>query len=207
MELSFSLRDLELLARSNVPTQIQLGMMLASSHSERRSHLEKAIDWISFEFSKTRQDRQGRSEDALTGDVVFGLQCMGFQASHDTKIGGHCDVVVEGTDNFLWLGEAKIHSSYDWLISGFQQLDTRYATALPGQDYGGIIIFCYNENTLALMHNWRDRLCESRPDVQAHFDAANPLILHTSHTHSGSGLPFHVRHTPISLHFKPQDKR
>lgn len=207
MEPKFSFRDLEMLTRDNVPDQIRVGMWFASSHEERRKLIERAIDWVAIEFTKTRQDRQDRTEDGLTGDVVTALRAMGFQASHDTMVGGHCDVVVEAADNFLWLGEAKIHGAYDWLVGGFQQLDTRYAAALPGQDHGGMIIFCYNANTKALMEEWRNRLCEARSDVEAWFDDQNPLIMISRHVHAGTGLPYHVRHTPFSLHFKPQDKR
>ncbi|SEQ47256.1 hypothetical protein [Sphingobium sp. YR768] len=207
MELSFTLRDLEMMTRNNEPDQIRVGMWFATTHDERRKLVERAIDWVSLEFTRTRQDRQDRTEDALTGDVVTALKAMGFQANHDTKIGGHCDLIIEAAGNFMWLGEAKIHGAYDWLVSGFQQLDTRYAMALPGQDHGGMIIFCYNKNTKALMDEWCNRLRAARADVEGGFDEEAPLVLRTRHIHQATGLPFNVRHTPISLNFEPADKR
>lgn len=207
MERSFTMRDLEMLTNGSEPGQISVGLLFATTHDERRRLVERAIDWISIEFTRTRQDRQDRLEDGLTADVVTALKAMNFQASHDTMNGGHCDVLIEGAGNFVWLGEAKVHGAYDWLISGFQQLDTRYATALPGQQHAGMIIYCKNADTKALMDEWQKRLCEARKDVTAKPDGDNPLIFHTEHVHQGSGLPLYVRHTPINLHFRPQDKR
>jgi hypothetical protein len=185
--------------------QIRLLMMFASSHEERLEAVNQAIDWIVLEHSKTRQHRQGRSEDGLSIDVVTELKAIGFAASHDTQYGGHCDIVIEARDGFLWIGEAKIHKDYDWLLKGFQQLDTRYSTGLPGQDAGGIIIYYFGQNLTNVMATWQDRLVEARPDVQVTVCPINPLVRNSIHTHKNSGLPFRIRHTPISLYFKPED--
>jgi len=131
---------------------------------------------------------------------------MGFQASHDTDVGGHCDVVVSGRENFLWLGEAKTHKDYDWLYKGFQQLCTRYSTGLPGQDYGGMLIYCYGQNVLEVMRRWRTRLSGERPDLRIEECKGNPLNFRSIHLHDVSGLPYTVRHVPILLYFKPEDK-
>ena len=179
-------------------------MILANDHEERLTQVEAAIDWIAQEHSKTRQHRYGRSEDALTTDIITDLRAMGFAASHDQDYGGHSDIVIEARDDFLWLGEAKIHRSYDWLLKGFQQLDTRYATALPGQDTGGLIIYCKTERIDQIMDRWCQRLLKKRPDVTIE-TGANPLIRRSTHVHNRTGRPFRVRHVPISLYFRPQD--
>jgi hypothetical protein len=113
--------------------------------------------------------------------------------------------VIEGRDNFLWLGEAKIHQSYDWLLKGFQQLDTRYSTALPGQDVGGLIIYCKQPRVDRVMNRWADYLQEHRQDVSVTECVSHPLVRRSTHAHASTGLMFKIRHVPISLYFDPAD--
>lgn len=65
----------------------------------------------------------------------------GIGARHDQHVNGHCDLVISASGNFMWLGEAKVHSSYDWLVKGFGQLSTRCGTAMVGRDCGELIIY------------------------------------------------------------------
>ncbi|ESZ56513.1 hypothetical protein [Mesorhizobium sp. L103C131B0] len=185
------------------PGRVLFQMAMAANHQDRLNAVEDAIDWIAQEHTKTRQHRQERSEDALTIDIISDLKSMGFQASHDTQYGGHCDIVIEARDNFLWIAEAKIHSSYDWLVKGFAQLDERYSTGLPGQDAGEMLIYCYGERADRVMKEWGIRLRESRPDVEVTAPDDDPLVLRSTHVHKGTGATFRVRHKGVSLYFKP----
>ncbi len=182
-------------------------MIMATTHSDRVSCVEEAIDWIGQEHTKTRQHRQDRGEDALTVDIITDLRAMGFDASHDKDYGGHGDIVVEGRDQFLWIGEAKIHSSYDWLLKGFQQLDTRYSTGLPGQENGGLIIYCKGPRADEVLVKWMEYLKENRPDVEIDPVEDQPLIRRSKHVHLATGRLFKVKHIPISLYFEPKDKQ
>ena len=202
---SISMGELHALFGKSPTDTIRLKMIFASSHEDRLDAVNAAIDWIVQEHTKTRHKRQNRDEDSLTIDVVTELKAMGFDASHDTQYGGHCDIVIESKDGFLWLGEAKIHKDYNWLLKGFQQLDTRYSTGLPGQDAGGMIIYFFGQNALAMMDTWAERLVEARPDVSISTSQLNPLVRDSIHIHPNSGLPFKVRHTPINLYHKPED--
>lgn len=121
---------------NNTPATIMLEMVMADAHEERLALVERAIDWSVQELVKNRHVKQTMSEDGLSIEIVGFLKAMGFDAGHDTQYGGHCDIVVEGRDNFLWIAEAKKHGSYDWLLEGFEQLDRRYSTGMPGQDAG-----------------------------------------------------------------------
>lgn len=205
MTNQFTLYDLEQRV-SGTPGRITLRMLFATTHAERIACVELALEWIAQHFTKTRQERQNRSEDALSSDLVCALKAMNFQANHDTAYGGHCDIVIEGADNFLWLGEAKKHQDYAWLLKGFQQLDTRYATGLAGQDHGGMIVYTYNADSKALMDSWRKFLCADRADISVEDCPGNPLAFRTKHRHEGSGLTFNVLHLPVSLYFNPRDK-
>jgi hypothetical protein len=202
---TISFAELQARFGHSTPDTIRFRMMFAVSHEQRLEAVNSAIDWIVQEHSKTRQHRQGRSEDGLSIDVVTELKAIGFEASHDTQYGGHCDIVIEARDGFLWIGEAKIHKDYDWLLKGFQQLDTRYSTGIPGQDAGGILIYYFGQNLSAVMATWQARLLAARPDVQVSVCPINPLVRNSVHIHKNSGLPFRVRHTPINLYFKPED--
>lgn len=204
-ERAFTLRELQLMTRDSVPATISLALIFAGSAEDLLVQVNRAIDHIAQDFARTPKERQGRSEDALTMDIVTSLSSMGFRASHDTTIGGHCDIVIEARDNFLWLGEAKIQSSYDWLVQGFNQLDMRYATGSASQDHGGIIVYCYHGRTDSIMDEWAERLKEARSDVEvtprAHLDS----YFTSSHIHRRTGRPYQVRHVPIALQWNPPE--
>lgn len=110
---------------------------------------------------------------------------MGFDASHDTQYGGHCDIVVEGKDDFLWIAEAKIDTSNTWIFQGFTQLDTRYSTGMPGQDIGEILIYCRRPNATGVLESWLSYLAKKRADLNvlegeeglsANSEAIRPLV-------------------------------
>ncbi|MBO9697512.1 MAG: hypothetical protein J7499_15065 [Sphingopyxis sp.] len=202
-EQRYSLWDLQLLTRGSVSAQISLALIFADTAEDMLEQVDAAIDHIAQDFARTPKERQGRSEDGLTTDVITSLRNMGFQASHDTTVGGHCDIVIEGCNNFLWLGEAKIHRSYDWLLQGFNQLDTRYATASLDQDHGGIIIYCYEGRTDVIIDEWAMRLRQARPDVDVTDRASGERFFKSSHLHHRTGRPYSVRHVPIALQWKP----
>lgn len=206
MTKSYTLRELELLANGNIPRQIALNLAFASCSADILAQINTAIDYIASEFARTPKERQDRSEDAISVDLVTSLKALGFYAGHDTTVGGHCDIVIDGFNNFLWLGEAKIHRSYPWLMEGFNQLDQRYATAGQDQDHGGIIIYCYGERVDQIMDRWEAYLREQRPDIEIEDREEGQLIINSKHKHRRNGRYYHVRHTPVSLFWNPTDK-
>src|SRR5207237_9369382 len=131
--------------------------------------------------------------DAITLQVCSMLNMAGFQASHDDDVGGHCDIVVKGTDLFLWLAEAKEHSDYTWLDKGFQQLSTRYSTGVKGQDHGEVLVYCYNQNAKAMLSKWREELVARNAGVTTEdTTCGNPLLFCSTQQHAASGQAFHV---------------
>lgn len=198
-----TLRDLKLMARGNIAAETSLALISAASAEDILACVDPAIDHILQEFSRTPKERQGRSEDGLTIDLITSLKNMGFQASHDTTTGGHCDIVIDGRYDFLWLGEAKIHKSYDWLLKGFNQLDTRYATAVKGQDRGGVVIYHYGPRVDQIMDCWAIYLQEQRPDVAIEQRNSGDLVINTRHTHVRTGREYYIRHVIVSLYWNP----
>lgn len=205
MDDKFTLKDLNLLTRGCPTQEITVGLIFANSAQDFLPLVNKAIDWASDEFARTPKERQDRSEDGLSIDLVTTLKALGFNASHDTTVGGHCDVVIEEKFGFLWLGEAKIHQGYDWLLKGFEQLDKRYATANAAQDQGAVIIYCFGKRIDKVMDRWKRHLKNARDDVSFCEDQLNPLGFLTTHTHRRNGQTYTVRHVPVSLLWDPED--
>jgi hypothetical protein len=180
--------------------------ILAQDHGARLQAVQKGVDFACNELEQNKHKKQGYGEDALTLEVCSMLRMLGFQASHDDDVGGHCDIVIKGNESFLWLAEAKKHSDYAWLDKGFQQLSTRYSTGVNGQDHGEVLLYCFNQNAKAMLKKWREEL-KARNDGVTTQDTAcgNPLLFCSIHQHAASGLDFHVRHKAVALYWDPKD--
>jgi hypothetical protein len=147
-----------------------------------------------------------RTEDELTIELTKLLRMTGFEAAHESKVGGHCDIVIRHPSDYLWLAEAKKHKNdYGWLLQGFQQLNTRYATGAPNQNCGGFIIFHYGERVDRTMTKWRAHLTGKIVGIATADCALDPMCFFSEHAHQRTGLPLKVRHMPLSLFFQPQD--
>lgn len=203
-ETRYSYRELMMLA-SSTSDQIRFRWMFAGNHVERRQIVEDAIDCIAAEFQETPHHRSDRDEDGLTIDVVTSLKHMGFYATHDEDVGGHCDIVVRGKDSFLWLAEAKIHNAYDWLAKGYQQITTRYSTGMPGQDAGALVIYCKAANVKGIMDKWREHFAGLFKEAVIVDCEKSPLSFVSTCTHPRSGLLFRIRHVPVSVWHDPKD--
>lgn len=202
----YSYKELQLYSSRSTPVAINIDYLYTSSPEERVSCVRRAIDYLALEFTKSRQLKQNRTEDELTGEIIISLKCMGFEASHDTQYGGHCDIVVEAAQGFLWIAEAKIHRDYDWLLKGYNQLLTRYSTGQKGQDNGDMIIYVYIQNVNHVMNKWNAYLIENEKDVITENCPDSSFNFFSTQMHQNTGLPFTTRHVPISLYFSPQDK-
>ncbi|MFC4271831.1 hypothetical protein GQF03_16295 [Sneathiella chungangensis] len=188
------------------PTAATIDYMLAQNHEARLAAVQKAVDFACNELEQHKHKKQGLGEDALTLELCSMLKMAGFQAVHDKDVGGHCDISIEGKDMFLWLAEAKKHSSYSWLDKGFQQLATRYSTGVKGQDHGDVLVYCYAADAKTKIQKWRGELESRNSDVKTEDSCSNPLQFFSKHIHPSSGLDFHVRHKAIALYWNPKDK-
>lgn len=182
---------------TGTPGIVAIDFAMANNHKSRLGVVRRAIDLIVSEHVETRQNRQGRSEDELTADVISALKMMGFDAEHDVQIGGHTDISIRGPDEFLWIGEAKIHSSsYDRLLEGFVQLES-YFPGTQGKDAGDLLIYLYGRDAASVMTRWRDHLTTKRSDVTV--VATDDLMILTEHRHAGSGRMLDFRHKLVPL--------
>lgn len=202
--MNYSLQDL--FARySQEPLLSSLKYLAATDYDDKFAALEQLVDRCYRTLVDDRADVHGESEDQLSIRIVQMLKFANVQAEHDTKVGGHCDIVVKGPDSFLWIGEAKIHKSYQWLEDGFMQLTTRYATGAKGRNRGEIIIYHTRGNSVSVLREWMKKVCEEFSDVDVTEDINDgELCFRTVHNCPNSGLPFHVRHSIVPLMFDPK---
>lgn len=140
MKADLTLHDMLHRAHSNPAHDIQLRIQSAETHAQILEQLERALKLAINHLVKNRKYKQASCEDALNTDLVSMLSMNGIPAKHDVKIGGHTDISIEIRDDFLWIAEAKHWRGQTWIFKGFRQLMTRYATGMPGQDHGAVII-------------------------------------------------------------------
>ena len=183
--------------------------ILIRTYEEFISVLYKDIDAIVADMEENPELRNGDKEDRLTIEIKSFLKHMGYDASHDSKIGGHADLVVK-KNNWLWIGEAKIHSTYDYLFQGFQQLTTRYSIGSHNNCEGGMLIYIHNQSVGKVMSKWKEHLEGRKEDVcnlETFECPANPLSFYSTHSHQRTDQTFKVRHIPFNLYFAPQDRK
>lgn len=187
-------------------TEIHFSWHLSNCHSERQKIVDRALDFAVSQLVNGRQNyrREIVTEDLLNQTIVGHLACLGLRATHDTQAGGHCDVHIEGQDNFLWIAEAKIFDSdYSWLHEGYLQLLTRYSSGIVGQDHGGILIYHYDTNLRRTLNRWSKKLMEKRPDCTCDPCRDDIVSLRSSEKHPGTGADYLIRHKGVNLHFAP----
>ena len=179
---------------------------LVTDYNQFIELLYKDIDDIIYQIQENPELRQKDGEDRLTIDIRDQLRRLGYDASHDTKFGGHADLLVK-KGNFTWIGEAKIHSSYNYLWEGFLQLTTRYSTGDSNQRDGGIFIYIRQKNVSAIIEKWKNHmLSKELPDFNSEACENRELSFFSTHKHESSGQDFRIKHIPVILYFQPQDK-
>jgi hypothetical protein len=149
---------------ASLPDAIRWGALFATieDHAERYEILEKILDRAYEQLTDGRQHFAGLSEDAITQIIVGNLRDFGIIAHHDAQIGGHIDILVEASNGFRWIGEAKLDNGPAYILGGYDQLTTRYAVARPGADRGEVLIYCFKSRADMRLNAWRDKLLSER---------------------------------------------
>jgi len=181
--------------------------LLADTYDKFIDQLYTDIDKIISLLEENPQFYQDDPEDKITLEIKNHLLTMGYDASHEARMGGHVDLAVRKND-YLWIGEAKIHSSYPYLFTGFQQLSTRYSNVNSNQKDGGLLIYIRQANAKSVMDRWKAYL-ESQ-ELQNYMSSPcqkKDLAFFSTHTHERSGQSFKVRHICISFYFNPLDRK
>jgi len=180
---------------------------LAETYEDFIEVLYKDIDQIILlKQENPEMYRTDPGEDRLTVEIKNALVCKGYNATHETKHGGHTDLLVR-RKSYIWIGEAKVHKSYPYLFKGFNQLISRYSTGDFNQQDGGILIYIFKKDSQSIMNKWKDYLLSKNPkDCSCVPCEPRRLGFYSTHTHEKSGLPFRIRHMPLMLYFNPKDR-
>lgn len=200
-------------AAKTTPDKIRLKLMRGVTRYDEFSELiETALNYSIGEMVKEKNiinpagKVKGRmDEDQLTLTLSKPLKGMGFDISHSKNIGGNCDVSIEGASEMLWLGEAKIYTSYGKLMGGFQQLCDRYATGMPNQTNGAMLFYFFNGKVASIMKSWRRYLEKSRPKLVAANVDGNSLQFRTTEPHVATEESLRTVHMPVPLMHEPTD--
>jgi len=168
--------------------------------------LYEDIDEIIQDIQENPELRKDDGEDRLTIEILTNLKRLGYNVTHDTKVGGHTDLLVKHSKGYKWIGEAKIHHGNEYLWGGFMQLTERYSIGDDYQKDGGILIYLKISDADKVMKNWKNYL-DSRnlEDYEYYPCSKNSLYFFSKYKHTKSGLIFTVRHMIVLLYFNPKD--
>lgn len=191
------------------------------------SMLYDDIDFAIKELAKYRdichqglQNHHSQGEDLINAIICIILTARGWQASHDTSINGHADIVVTlPYEDYQWLGEGKMHGGNSYTTRGFKQLAHRYSTGLDGQNAGGLLIYINstNFNQKQILEKWKGSLLDMQ-EIQGENDRPplstanniqdcqkNQLAFYSHHIHPLSGLGYVIRHMTLDFRHQPKD--
>jgi hypothetical protein len=173
------------------------------TYEEFIEQLYADIDESIYALQSTREHRQEDGEDRISLDILLGLKRQGYQATHDTKTGGHVDLSVRlGTHS--WIGEAKKDGNFH---EGYLQLTSRYVQASGNyaHDQGGLLFYMVQSaDALGKLNAWRTKLTT---DGYTCSDCTkNKLAFYFTHKLAGSGTDFKIRSMAVALYHQPLDK-
>lgn len=173
------------------------------TYQEFIDQLYEDIDESIYALQATRELRQDDGEDRITLDILVGLNRQGYQATHDSKTGGHVDLSVR-LGAHSWIGEAKKDGNFH---EGYLQLTSRYVQASGNyaHDQGGLLFYMVQSaDALGKLTGWRTTLTA---DGHACVDCfKNKLAFYSTHKLAGSGTDFKIRSMAVALYHQPLDK-
>jgi len=208
MSEGLNARKIEALALVNPCLRRMLDALTAATYEQfvdgLYRHLEDVIKFLEL----NRELRHKDDEDRLTVEIAGQLKQCAYQVTHNEKVGGHADLVVRSAcnDSWLWVGEAKWHSSYDYLLQGYHQLTTRYLPGTTNRNKGGMLIYLNVRDGYAkeVIRQWRSKLIEEYPATKfEESESCNDLEFLSTQDHQDTGVPCTVRHMAICLKHAP----
>lgn len=213
-----------------------------SSYDEFLDSLYDDLEFIMTQLSQSRDKyaigmkiNSKQSEDLINTTIANMLCCRGYEATHDTHINGHADIVVKlPYTDYLWIAESKINKGSQYIYKGFKQLLYRYSTGLDNRTSGGIFIYMANtkKTQTSIMADWKKLLSGEEVQAEAGFEPMDPdkdanvleksqyqtlpvlkfekcpknsLYFYSYHTHPQSGKEYILRHMSIDFRHEPQE--
>lgn len=193
------------------PRFIHNGMLLdIDSYDSFVECIHYAFDKIIVRNLESSKNLIIEDEDQISDRIVEMLYALNYTASRESSNNGNVDVTV-ALNEYVWLAEAKIYNSNPYLMDGFRQLTTRYASS-SSKDYnkGGFLIYNFRAKTKQLLDTYRTEsklIFESEYTAFSQHDSASRLLwFYTKHEEQSAGLEYTVKHIPFSFFFEPKDK-
>lgn len=204
----FTLGDLKRQARTSPSIAIMLKVFFLSDASNVYDSfvevVEEAIDYAASILERNPELYGKMDEDQITISIVGQLKTLTLNASHDTKVGGHVDILVELNPQIFWIGEAKIDKSMSWVYKGYQQILTRYSTGKYNQKVGGLLIYSKRPRLDDSLEKWKQWLIKKETTITC-TNLMHDCSFNSTDTHPRTGAEYRVWHKPLSLHFSPKD--
>lgn len=144
-------------------------------------------------------------EDQLTFALSSVLTGLGFSVSFSKNVGGNCDLIIEGPNDYIWIAEAKIFSSYSKLLGGFRQLCDRYSTGLRTHSKGALIIYMFGEKVKSMMSEWSNYLIETRKGIVIDMIDEDNLTFRSTEPHRATEIEIQTKHIAVPLLHQPTD--
>jgi hypothetical protein len=165
--------------------------------------VEEAVYYQLTGMSQRRSDFHDLDEDALSSFVTHGLNCLRLTAKGE-KINGNTDITVS-YDDFIWLAEAKLGDDVNKIYGGYLQLTKRYATGIPNQSSGGMLLYCTNQSSKAVLAGWRAALDAQVPHSNSRL--FNNITFRSSDRSEATELDLEIMHYAFPLWHNPQEEK
>lgn len=173
------------------------------TYEEFIAQLYEDIDESIHALQATRELRQEDGEDRISSDILAGLNRQGYQATHDSKTGGHVDLSVR-LGAHSWIGEAKKDGNF---YEGYLQLTSRYVQASGNyaHDQGGLLFYLVQSaDALGKLNAWRTKL--TTEGYNCSDCTKSKLSFYSTHRLAGSGTDLKIRSMAVTLYHRPLDK-
>lgn len=193
-----------------------INALSVTSYNDFVNQINDELDSALSDITDNPELARSDSEDRTTIDLINSLKAAfrkrsAYNISHETKIGGHADIVIVH-GRYRWIAEAKIFKgTYTWLYKGLLQLLTRYSKGDENNEEGALLIYVKTPNTKRTIETWESRLVDVTNDKNKkyYFDfkpcEMMRLAFYSTIDHPRSGEKFRIRHVPVSLYFNPKD--
>jgi len=173
------------------------------TYDEFVEQLYADIDESIYALQATRELRQNDGEDRISLDILVGLNRQGYQATHDSKTGGHVDLSVR-LGSHSWIGEAKKDGNFH---EGYLQITSRYVQASGNyaHDQGGLLFYMIQSaDAIGKLNGWRTKL--TADGFTCTDCTTNKLAFYSTHRLAGSGTQFKIRSMAVALYHQPVDR-
>ncbi|KAA8389638.1 hypothetical protein FOH24_08805 [Acetobacter tropicalis] len=204
MNVNPNLGDMLVKARLSPAAQMLMDINSIESYKDFLIVVYKALEVSIRQVSMQRKHRQNATEDQITAMIVGYFRTQGLTtAVHDPDIGGHVDIAIELDNGYLWLAEAKKWAGCSWIMSGYKQLLTRYATGLNNQDHGALLIYFFEERPQTLMKKWFDQI-QNKYKILSNLNKIGSFEFDSTQIHKSTENPYYIRHIGVPLLWRPE---